>query len=102
MQEFTTPVEQLAHPTYLALPMDHIKREAGKAFDDWVEHPTIRTQLLLGGEKMVNEAHRQAVKLQTMLLAAKPKENECQNILGELSTPNRAKRPKTISMLEPW
>jgi hypothetical protein len=32
-------IEQLAHRTYLTLPEDHIRREAGKAFADRLEDP---------------------------------------------------------------
>jgi hypothetical protein len=41
------------------------------------------------------------MELQAMLLAARPKK-ERQNILGEPSAPDRAKRPKTSSVLELW
>lgn len=37
---------------------------------DTVEDPAINIQLLLGGEEIMNEALRQALKLQAMLLAA--------------------------------
>jgi hypothetical protein len=55
MQEFATAVEQLAHRAYPTLPEDHIRREADKVFADGVENPAIKIQLLLGGEKTVNE-----------------------------------------------
>jgi hypothetical protein len=70
-QEFTTAIEQLAHSTYPTLPEDHIRREAGKAFTDRIEDPDIKVQLLLGGEKTVNEALRQVLKLQAVLLATR-------------------------------
>jgi hypothetical protein len=35
-------------------------------------HPDIKIQLLLGGEKTVNEALRQALELQAALLTARP------------------------------
>jgi hypothetical protein len=71
LQEFATAIEQLAHRAYSALPEDHIRREAGKAFADWVEDPAIKICLLLVGKKMAKEALRQALELQTMLLAAR-------------------------------
>jgi hypothetical protein len=40
-------------------------------FADGVEDPAIKIQLLVGGEKMVNEALRQALELQAVLLAAR-------------------------------
>jgi hypothetical protein len=46
------------------------KARQGKAFADGVEDPAIKIQLLLGGEKMMNKALRQALELQTVLLAA--------------------------------
>jgi hypothetical protein len=39
----------------------------------------------MGSEKMLNEALRQALKLQTVLLAARPQKTSA--ILGELATP---------------
>jgi hypothetical protein len=82
----------------LPLPEHGIRREAGKEFTDRVEEPTIKIQLLLRGEKTVNEALRQALELKTVLLAPRS-QNECQDILGEPITPNRAERPKMIGML---
>jgi hypothetical protein len=73
LQKFDTAVKQLSHHAYLALPKNHIRREAGKVFSDRVEDPTIKLQLLLGGEKSVKEALRQALELQAILLAARPK-----------------------------
>jgi hypothetical protein len=89
MQYFATAIEQLAHHTYPSLPEDHIRRETGKMFADGVEDPAIKIQLLLGGEKTVNEALRQALELQAVLLAARKKKgkkrNEWQDILGGAS-----------------
>jgi hypothetical protein len=34
LYEFATSIEQLAHRAYPALPEDHVRREAGKPFDD--------------------------------------------------------------------
>jgi hypothetical protein len=74
LQEFATAIEQLAHRAYPALPEDHVRKEAGKAFADGVEDPDIKIQLLLGGEKTVNEALRQALELQAVFLAARPRQ----------------------------
>jgi hypothetical protein len=54
LQEFARAVEQLDHSAYPALPEDHIRREAGKAFADGVEDHAIPIQLLLEREKTVN------------------------------------------------
>jgi hypothetical protein len=56
LQEFPIAIEQLAYRSNPALSEDHIRREAGKAFTDGVQDFTIKIQLLLGGEKTVNEA----------------------------------------------
>jgi hypothetical protein len=64
LQEFATAIKQLAHRTYPTLPDEHIRREAGKAFTDGVEDPDIKIQLLLGGEKTVNEALRQSCAME--------------------------------------
>jgi hypothetical protein len=61
------------HRAYPALPEGHVRRKAGKAFDNGVEDPDGRNHLLLGGEKMVNEALRQALDLQAVFLAARPR-----------------------------
>jgi hypothetical protein len=100
LQEFATAVEQLAHRAYPALPEDHISREAGKAFADGIESPAIKIHLLRGGQKWVNEALRQTLELQDVVLAAKPKKNERHDSLGEPIAPNLAKRPKMIGVLE--
>jgi hypothetical protein len=97
LQEFGTAIKQLAHCTYLALPEDHIGRDAGKAFA-----PIIKTQLLLGEEKTVNETPRQALQLQAVLLEGRPTKKEHHDILGESITPNQAERPKTIGVLQLW
>jgi hypothetical protein len=73
LQESATAIEQLAHRAYPALPEDHVRKEAGRAFTDGVEDPDIKIQLLLGGEKTVNEALGQALELQAVFLAARPR-----------------------------
>jgi hypothetical protein len=56
LQDFAMVIERLAHSAYPTVSEDHIWREAGKAFAYGVEDPDIRIYLLLGGEKMINEA----------------------------------------------
>jgi hypothetical protein len=58
LQKFATFIEQLAHRAYPTLPKEHIRRQSGKEFADGVEDPDIKIQLLLRGEKTVNEALR--------------------------------------------
>jgi hypothetical protein len=67
LHDFATAIEMLALRAYPNLPADYVAREAGKA--------DIKIQLLLGGEKTVNEALRQALELQAVLVAATPYEN---------------------------
>jgi hypothetical protein len=79
LQEFTIAIEQLAHPT---LPEEYIWQEAGRAFVDGVEDPDIKIQLLLGGEKTVSEALRQALELQAVLLVARPRKTSTRTFWG--------------------
>jgi hypothetical protein len=45
----------------MALPEDHVRSEAGKTFTNSITQHSIKPQLLLEGEKTVNEAFRQAL-----------------------------------------
>jgi hypothetical protein len=99
LQEFATAVEQLAHHAYPALPEDHKRREAGKAFTDGGEDPAIKIQLLLVGEKTANEALRQALILQAMLLAARAHKSSTRTFWGSRSPPT-GQSGKMIGMLE--
>ncbi|XP_033609725.1 uncharacterized protein LOC117282787 [Cryptotermes secundus] len=72
LQDFATAIELLALRAYPNLPANHIGREAGKAFVYGIRDADIKIQLLLGGEKTVNEALRQALELQAVLVAARP------------------------------
>jgi hypothetical protein len=74
LQEFAAAIEQLAHRHYPALPEDHVRKDVGRAFTDGVEDPDLKIQLLLGGEKTINEALRQAV-----FLAARPQKTLWRN-----------------------
>jgi hypothetical protein len=71
LREFATAIEQIAYCDYPTLPEEHIKREAGCAFVDGIGDTDIKIKLLLGGEKTVNEALRQALELQAVFLAAR-------------------------------
>lgn len=72
LQDFAMAIEQLAHHAYPTLPEDCIRREALKAFTDMVEDREVEVSLLIEEEKALNEALRQALKLQTVFLAAGP------------------------------
>jgi hypothetical protein len=63
--------------------------EPGKAFADRVEDPVIKIQLLLGGEKTVNGALRQALQMQAMLLAARPKKTSISTFWRSRLPPTR-------------
>jgi hypothetical protein len=82
LQDFATAIEQLARRAYPTLSEDHIWREAGKAFAYGVGDPEIKIQLLLGGEKTVNEALRQALELQAIFVAARPHKNSTKTYWG--------------------
>jgi hypothetical protein len=75
LRDFATAIERLAYRAYPTLPEEHTRREAGCAFVDGVGDADIRIKLLLGGEKTVNEALRQALELQAVSLAARPQNN---------------------------
>jgi hypothetical protein len=87
LQDFATAIELLAHRAYPTLPEDHIRREAGRPFAYGVKDPDIRIQILLGGEKTVNEALRQELELQTVLVAARPHQNDTNTYRGKRSPP---------------
>jgi hypothetical protein len=85
LQDFATAVEQITHHAYPTLPEDHVWREAGKAFAYRVEDPNIKIELLLGGENTINEALRQALELQAVLVAARPHKNSTKTYQGSQS-----------------
>jgi hypothetical protein len=89
LQDFATAIELLARRTYPNLPADHIGREAGKAFVYEIKDADIKIQLLLGGEKTVNEALRQALELQAVLVAARPHEESTKTYRKYRSPPNQ-------------
>jgi hypothetical protein len=62
----------LTHHAFPALRKDYIHRGAGKAFVDSIRERSIKWQLLLGGDRAVNEALRQTPphpKLEVIKLA---------------------------------
>jgi hypothetical protein len=91
LQDFATAIEQLAHRAYPTLPEDHIRRETGRAFAYGVKDSDIKIQLLLGGEKAVNEALGQALELQAVLVAPRPHQNNTNTYRGNRSPPTRRK-----------
>jgi hypothetical protein len=59
-----------------------------------VEDPYIKIQLLLGEEKTVNEALRQALELQAVLAAARPHKNNTNIYRGSRSPPTQRRDAK--------
>jgi hypothetical protein len=89
LQDFATAIEQLAHRAYPTLPEANIRRGAGRAFADGVEDQDIKISLLIGGEKTVNEALRQALELEAVFLAARLHKTSTKTLWGNRSPPNR-------------
>jgi hypothetical protein len=67
---------------------------------DGVGDTDIKIKLLLGGEKTVNEALRQALELQAVSVAARPQNNST-TVWGNRSSPTRAEG-KIVGMLALW
>jgi hypothetical protein len=88
---------QLAHRAYPALSEDCIRREVGKMLANGVEEPVIKFQLLLGGEKTVKEALRQALELQAMLLTARPQNASTRKFWGSHSPPTRLRDQRQVA-----
>jgi hypothetical protein len=80
-------VEQLVNRAYHTLSEDHIRREAGNTFAEGVEDHEIKVALLIGGEKTVNEALRQALELQAAFLAARSQKTSTNTLWGSPSPP---------------
>jgi hypothetical protein len=93
---------QLAHRAYRTQPEEHIRREAGKEFADGAEDSDIIIQLLLGGEKTVNEALRQALELQAVLLAAMYQKTSAKTFWGGPISPHLTQERKAMRVVELW
>jgi hypothetical protein len=89
MQNFATAIEELAHRAYPTLPVDHIGREKGKAFANGVQDPDTKIQMLLGGEKTVNEDLRQTLELQAVLVTARTYKNNIKTYRQDQSPPTQ-------------
>jgi hypothetical protein len=104
LQDFASAIELLAHRAYPNLSEDNIGREVRKSFAYGVQEPDIKIQLLLEAEKTVNEALRQTLELQAVLVAARPHENNIKIYRRSRSPPppHPAKRREALRMLELW
>jgi hypothetical protein len=69
-------------------------REAGKAFADGVEDHKIKVALLIGGEKTVNEAFRQALELQAVFLATRSHKTSTNTFWGSRSLPTQQRNAR--------
>jgi hypothetical protein len=99
LQDFAKAIEMLALRAYPNLPADYVAREAGKAFAYGIRDADIKIQLLLRGEKTVNEALRQALELQAVLIAARPYENNANTQRKYRSFPTQ--KPRCWNCREP-
>jgi hypothetical protein len=64
LQEFATAIEQLAHWALVGLPIGYIQTKAAHAFIDGVRDRVVKQHLLMGGDRTLNEALNQALKLE--------------------------------------
>jgi hypothetical protein len=71
-------------------------REAGNAFAGGIEDPDIKISLLIGGEKMVNEALTQALELQAAFIAARPRKTSTKTFWRIRSPPHPKKERKAM------
>jgi hypothetical protein len=72
-QEFAAAVEQLAHRALVGLPVAFIQTEAANSFIDGVRDRELKQDLLMGGDRTLNEALNQALNLEAAKAAAGPK-----------------------------
>jgi hypothetical protein len=100
LQDFATAIQQLAHRAYPALPEEHIRREAVKAFVDGIEDYGGKIRLLLGGEKTLSEALLQALELQAVLIAARSQRSNNGASSWTRSPPHPTERRKAFGKPE--
>jgi hypothetical protein len=72
MQEFTASTEQLARWDFVGFPVDYIQKEAVYAFVDGFRDREVKQNLLIGGERRLNETLNQAIRLEAAKAAAWP------------------------------
>jgi hypothetical protein len=72
LQEFAAAVEQLAHRPLVGLPVAFIQTEAAHFFIDGLRDRELKQHLLMGGDRTLNEALNQALKLEAAKAAAGP------------------------------
>ena len=89
LQEFAAAVEQLAHRAFVGLPVAFIQAQAVHSFIDGVGDREVKQHLLMGGDRTLNEALIQALKLEAAKVAAGPP-TRLQELTG---APARASQP---------
>jgi hypothetical protein len=72
LQEFAAAVEQLVHRVLVGLPIGYIQTEAAHAFINGIRDREVKQHLLMGGDRTLNEALNQALKLEAAKAAAWP------------------------------
>jgi hypothetical protein len=70
LQELAAFVEELAHRDFVGLPVDFIQEEVANAFANRFWDREVKQHLLMGGEKSLNEALNQALRLGASKVAA--------------------------------
>jgi len=72
LQEFTAAVEQMARRVLVDLPLAFIQKGAAHAFIDGLRDREVKQHLLMGGDRTLNEAFNQALKLEAAKAATGP------------------------------
>ena len=70
LQEFAAAIEQLAHRALVGLPVAFVQMEAAHSFIDSIWDWEVKQHLLMGGDRTLNEALNQALKLEAAKVAA--------------------------------
>jgi len=89
LQEFAAAVEQLAHRAFVGLPVAFIQTEAAQSFIHGVRDRELKQHLLMGGDRTLNEALHQALKLE----AAKAAAGSPARVRELTDAPDRASQP---------
>jgi hypothetical protein len=72
LQEFAATVEQLAHGAVVWFLVAFVQTEAAHPFIDFVRDRELKQNLLMGGDRTINEASNQALKQEAAKVAAGP------------------------------
>jgi hypothetical protein len=70
LQQIASAVEQLAHRALVGLPVGYIQTEAAHAFINGIRDREVKQHLQMGGDRTLNEALNQTVKLEAAKAAA--------------------------------